>query len=217
MDETQDKSLRETFDQAKSDQQTLEKLDPRSDEFRAHLEAAISSFVRCLKFIRDLSVFSPNEELEDISTQNLQFLTVDYLLADLLLKTYDENRLASLRRTSQLLESFLDRLDHYSILSVKDRKLYERFRQNKSKFSLLSTSNAEDRRKVKVARFQEEKQLKQNLEVFPTFFMYSSCADVFTSTFAINQERATWTMRPFGISSWPRSPSTYTTLSSPLT
>ena len=165
MDEPQETSLRETFDQAKYNQDYLQNVDPRSDEFRDHLEAAVSGLVRCLRLIKALSLFSPNEELEDISTQNLQFLTVDYLLADLLLKSYDDTRLASLRRTSQLLENFLDRLDRYEMLSSGDRKLYERFQANRSNFSLLSTSNTEDRRKMKVTRYQEEKQLKQKLEV----------------------------------------------------
>ena len=217
MNETQDTSLRETFDRAKYNQQRLENLDPRSDDFQDHLEAAVSGLVRCLKLVKELSVFSPNEELEDISTQNLQFLTVDYLLADLLLKSYDENRLASLRRTLQLLESFLDRLDHYSMLSPSDRKLYERFQENRSNFSVLSTSNAEERRKVKVSRFQEEKQLKQKLEVITFFSACLRLTDSFASTFEVDQERATWMMRLSGIYISLRLPSTYTIPSSLLT
>ena len=169
MEEPQETSLRETFGQAKYNQECLQNVDPRSDEFRDHLEAAVSGLVRCMKLINHLSVFSPNEEFEDISTKNLQFLTVDYLLADLVLKSYDENRLASLRRTSQLLESFLERLDHYRMLSSGDRKLYERFQASRSNFSLLSTSHAEDRRKAKVSRYQVEKQLKLKLQVILFF------------------------------------------------
>ena len=173
MDDTQDTSLRETFDHVKQNQQELQNLDPRTDAFRDHLESALNGLVRCLKLIKDLSIFSSNEELEDISTHNLQYLTVDYLIAELLLRSYDENRHASLRRCLQLLESFLERLDQYNILSSKDRKLYERFQENRSSFSLLSNSNAEDRRKLKISRFQEEKLLKQKLEVRWLVFLLS--------------------------------------------
>ena len=165
MDEIEDASIQQTLNQVKDNQQQLQLLDPRSDAFRDNLESAVRGLVRCQKLIKDLSLFSPNEELEDLSTQNLQFLTVDYLLADLLLKSYDQNRLHSLRKASQLLDNFLERLDQYNMLSALDRKLYERYQETKSSFSLLATSNVEERRKFKISRFQEEKQLKQKLEV----------------------------------------------------
>ncbi len=169
MGEPQDGSLRESFNQVKHDQQQLESLDPRTDAYKDHLAAAVLGLVRCQKLVKDISVFSPNEELEDISTQNLQFLTIDYLLADLLVKSYDNDRLASLKQILQLLEGFLERLDQYSMLSLKDQKLYHLFQENRSNFSLLSTSNAEARRKAKILRFQEEKQLRQKLEVISLY------------------------------------------------
>jgi immunoglobulin-binding protein 1 len=165
MEEPKDTSLRETFDLVKQKQQQLDIMDPQSAIFKDNLQFAIQNLEHCQKMIKDLSIFSPNEELEDISTQNLRYLTVDYLLAELLLKSYEKTRLASLQRSSRLLESFLERLDQYSTLSKADRKLYERFQDNRSGFSLLSTANAEERRRVKISRFQEEKQLKKKLEV----------------------------------------------------
>jgi immunoglobulin-binding protein 1 len=64
-----------------------------------------------------------------------------------------------------LLETFLNRLDNYGILSVENRKLYEQFSENRSSFQLASSKNMEERRKVKVARYQQEKSLKAKLEV----------------------------------------------------
>ncbi len=165
MGDTQDTSLKQAFAQAKYNQQSLDNLDPRSLQFRSIIDSAIQQLQACQKLIQDISLFSPNEELEDISTQNIQFLTVDYLLADLLLKSYDESRLASLNRSTSLLDGFLNRLDQYSLLSSPDRKLYEQYQENKAKFSLVSSSSPEERRRLKISRFQEEKQLKKKLEV----------------------------------------------------
>jgi immunoglobulin-binding protein 1 len=64
-----------------------------------------------------------------------------------------------------LFEDFLSRLDNYGILSAENRKLYERFMEDRLSFQLASSANAEERRKVKVARFQQEKSLKAKLEV----------------------------------------------------
>jgi immunoglobulin-binding protein 1 len=192
MEHPQDTSLRQTFDQVKQKQQELDNLDPQSAAFKHVLQSAIQSLERCQKLIVDLSVFSPNEELEDVSTQNMQYLTVEYLLAELLLKSYDHNRLASLRRSSRLLESFLERLYQYSMISTSDRKLFERFQENRSNFSLLSTSNAEERRKVKISRFQEEKQLKKKLEVSyarKCFWSVLTRVSVSTNTIGRRQRR----------------------------
>jgi immunoglobulin-binding protein 1 len=87
------------------------------------------------------------------------------MLADLLLKSYGSDRLKVLQNVLQLFETFLSRLDNYGILSVENRKLYERFLENRSSFQLASSSNFEERRKLKVARYQQEKSLKAKLEV----------------------------------------------------
>jgi immunoglobulin-binding protein 1 len=70
-----------------------------------------------------------------------------------------------LQNVLRLFEDFLSRLDNYGILSVENRKLYERFMEDRLSFQLASSANAEERRKVKVARFQQEKSLKAKLEV----------------------------------------------------
>ena len=62
------------------------------------------------------------------------------------------------------MDLFLARLDQYRILSSTDQTLYERFRENKSAFSLVRSANAEERRKIKISRFQEEKALKSKLQ-----------------------------------------------------
>jgi hypothetical protein len=87
------------------------------------------------------------------------------LLAELLLKSYGSDRSKTLQDVLQLFEAFLNRLDNYSLLSVGNRKLYEQFLENRSSFQLASSRNMEERRRVKVARYQQEKSFKAKLEV----------------------------------------------------
>jgi hypothetical protein len=96
---------------------------------------------------------------------NLRYLTVDYMLAETQSRSYGNNRKASLQESAQLLEDFLTRVDQYGLLSPADRQMYERFLESRSSFRVVSSSDPEEKRKIKIRRFQEEKSLKQKLEV----------------------------------------------------
>lgn len=88
-----------------------------------------------------------------------------YLLAELLLRSYGANRQQLLQQASLMLERFLSRLDSYDLLSKENQKLLEKYQDSRETFQLASTADAAERRRIKVARFQEEKELKMKLEV----------------------------------------------------
>ncbi|EXJ84389.1 hypothetical protein A1O3_05056 [Capronia epimyces CBS 606.96] len=157
-------SLRELFTEAKARQDELDTLDPRNSRFNESLQSIIDNLQQCRQLIRKLALFSANEELEDISTQDLQYLTVDYLLADMKVRAYGTDRESSLREASELFESYLTRLDHYGLLEPSDRQLYEQFLEQRASFRIVPSNNPEEKRKIKVARFQSERSLKQKLE-----------------------------------------------------
>ena len=159
-----DASLRELFRQAKQQQTELDNLDPRSLQHKEALQSAISILQRCRQLVGQNAMFSTNEDLEDLTTPDIQYLGVEYILAELLLRSYGDDRQKSLNEASDMLERFLTRLDHYDMLSLNDRKLFERYREDKESFTLASAGNAEERRKTKIARFQEEKTLKNKLQ-----------------------------------------------------
>ncbi|KIX08353.1 uncharacterized protein Z518_03009 [Rhinocladiella mackenziei CBS 650.93] len=162
--EESEPSLKDLFNQAKARLDELDSLDPRSPTFKTALQSIIDQLQQCRKLVQQLSLFSTNEEAEDIATQDLQYLTVDYTLAELKTKAYGEDRQLSLRESSQLLEDFLTRLDHYGLLGKSDRQLYERFLEQRNSFRIISSNNPEEKRKIKIARFREEKSVKQKLE-----------------------------------------------------
>ena len=157
-------SLHDLFIKAKQRQDSLDHGDPRSQEYRSAIQKLQQTYEQCRNLISQLALFSTNEEIDDISTQNIQYLSVDYVLAELLLKSYDDHREKALGRALELFDAFLTRLDQYRVLSVADRRLYERFQEDKSSFSLAAKANTEERRKIKIARFQEEKELKAKLQ-----------------------------------------------------
>lgn len=69
------KSLREAFDSAKARSDALNNtMDRNTDSYREDLAAAITGFLECQEAIRTLSLFSSNEILEDINSNDLQWV-----------------------------------------------------------------------------------------------------------------------------------------------
>lgn len=94
-----------------------------------------------------------------------RYLTTDYVLADLLQRSYDTDRVKTLQRSRDEYEKYLERLDQYGLLSLEDKKLYERYTENPRSFSLCPLNDAVARRNIKISRYRDEKELKQQLEV----------------------------------------------------
>ena len=159
-------SLSELFEAAKSNQEDLDTLDPRSDDFKQLLQSSIASLKQCQDLIDRLALFSSNEDLEDIATTNLQYLGVDYILAELTMKPYSPDRKSQLSDASDLLEKFLTRLDEYTLLSKPDAKLFQTFKEDRTRFRIVGeNAGLEAKRNTKIKRFQEEKQLKSRLKL----------------------------------------------------
>lgn len=70
----QPQSLRALFEAAKLEKQTLESAtETNTDSYRSEVNATVAKFEECRKLISQLSLFSRNESLEDITTGDLQF------------------------------------------------------------------------------------------------------------------------------------------------
>lgn len=166
MDE-QPRSLRVLFSDAEGLRQGAESssLSPMSSEFQENLTSAIATYEECLKVARQVSLFSPNESLEDINSGDLQYLLINYHLAELIQRITSGNRKANVLKARQCYESFLKLLDQYDMFSKADSSMYEQYMDSPDTFATASTTNAQARRDTKIARFKEEKELKRKLEV----------------------------------------------------
>lgn len=78
----QPRSLRALFSKAERARQELtSSYEPNSPAFQENLTQTIATYEECLKLSEQISLFSPNESLEDISSGDLQY--VYHLLHDL--------------------------------------------------------------------------------------------------------------------------------------
>lgn len=161
------RSLKGVYIDAENKRQELEGLaSSNSEEYQDILSSAIKLYEECLQVVDDISLFSPNETLEDVSSGDLQYFLINYQLAELVQKlTGIEQRRGNLARARSLYERFLNLLDTYDMLSKGDTKLLEQYHDSPDQFSVASTSDATARRETKINRFREEKNLKQQLEV----------------------------------------------------
>jgi len=94
-------------------------------------------------------------------------MAISYHLADLVQKikiSEVSDRKKNLLRARDYYERFIKLMDAYDMLSKSDSKLWEAYLEDKSHFSVTSTSDAAARREAKIARFKEEKELKKKLE-----------------------------------------------------
>ncbi|KAK5121718.1 hypothetical protein LTR85_004593 [Meristemomyces frigidus] len=159
------RSLREVYNEAEQTRSTIERsFDSNSSTFQENLLAAIQSYEQCLSIADRISLFSPNESLEDIATTDLQYLLLNYRIAELLLRINGRERKANLQRAQRSYERYMKQLDNYDMLGKSDAALFEQYQESPTSFSTASTTDAAARRDAKIKRFKEEKALKQKLE-----------------------------------------------------
>lgn len=162
----QNRSLRSVYSEAEQKREGIENsYDSNSASFQDNLLLAIQLYEECLKIVQQISLFSPNESLEDINTSDLQYLLLNYRIAELILRVNgQEQRKANLQKAQQSYERYLKQLDNYDLLSKDDVKLFEQYHESPNTFSTASTSDPAARRDAKIKRFKEEKVLKQKIE-----------------------------------------------------
>ncbi|KAF2143651.1 uncharacterized protein K452DRAFT_267914 [Aplosporella prunicola CBS 121167] len=163
--EEQPQSLRALFGDAESKRKELENsYDSNSATFQRNLMSAIATYEECLKVADRVSLFSPNETLEDVSSGDIQYMLIHFHVAELVQRINGGDRKANLLGARRSYDNFLKLLDSYDMLSKSDAKLYERYLEAPNSFSTASTTDAAARRETKIARFREEKAMKAKLE-----------------------------------------------------
>ena len=94
-----------------------------------------------------------------------RYMQIDYQLGDLIARRHDSDRRQILKSSQEAYDRFLSSVDLYGMLSFADKKLYEEYQEAPASFSMTSKKDAATRRENKIARFRQERQLKQELEV----------------------------------------------------
>ncbi|KAJ3483912.1 hypothetical protein NLI96_g5990 [Meripilus lineatus] len=130
------------------------------DETQDLVQSVLADLDTLTSRIRALSLFSPNETLEDISTKDLVYLFVPFVAAEMrnrirILEITE--RLGNVRRVESLLRAFLTMLETYEIVPESEKTLHGK--------QATSTNDPAKRRELKLNQWKKEKELKTRIEV----------------------------------------------------
>ncbi|KAK1236400.1 Type 2A phosphatase-associated protein 42 [Marasmius sp. AFHP31] len=129
------------------------------DETQELVQSSIQDLLSLQSRIAGLSLFSPNETLGDISTRDLIYLLVPFVLSEVqgrVKTTEREDRLESLEKSQRYLKSFLDLLENYHVIPEDEVALYQQ--------KASSVANPASRRELKIKQYQKEKDLRARIE-----------------------------------------------------
>ncbi|KAF9265684.1 hypothetical protein L218DRAFT_957310 [Marasmius fiardii PR-910] len=130
------------------------------DEAQELVQSSLQDLLSLQSRIAGLSIFSPNETLEDISTKDLIYLLLPFVLSEVqgrVRTTEREDRLESLEKSQKYLKAFLDLLENYQIIPEDEVALYKQ--------QSPSVTNPASRRELKIKQYQKEKDLRARIEV----------------------------------------------------
>ena len=168
-------SVKTLYDRAEQQRLSLQSsnLPSTSQAFRDALDTTLATYADCARAITSLSLFSPNESLEDLSTPHLPFLQLDFHVATLIERlptpaSSPTSRLAILDRARAAYERFLGLADTYSLLQPPHAAALARYLEAPLEFSTTTTAGTSSdpaaRRNAKIANFRTEKELKDRLD-----------------------------------------------------
>ncbi|KAM6500356.1 TAP42-like protein [Amanita muscaria] len=152
-------SLSELFAKALSKASKASSLPTVDDRTQELVQASLKDLKELHLKVAALSLFSPNETLEDIATKDLVYLFVPYVLSEVsgrLKTTEREDRLQVLEQTQRYLENYLFGLENYEVVTENDRSLYQQ--------KITMIRDAGKRREIKIKQHQKEKELRAKLE-----------------------------------------------------
>jgi immunoglobulin-binding protein 1 len=163
-------SLKDLFNDALVLKESLGSLRPSSAEYRENLSKTVALLEQCKDLVDRMGLYSTNETSEDLSTNDIRYLSVNFHLASVVDRVFSEEtskRLATIKRAAELHFCYLIELNSYKILPKSiASKIQEAIETDKSNFPRLQSSNAVDKRAEKIELFKLERSLEQKLDQY---------------------------------------------------
>ncbi len=122
------------------------------------------------KLVNELSLFSSNESVEEISTKNIKYLLLPAILADFTIKLQSvDNRLDLIKKAEIYFKDFIQRLNDYQICDIEVKRSDDSPNETPNDSRLMSRPSLESaavNRNQKINRYKEGKELDFKLKEF---------------------------------------------------
>ncbi|XP_066152438.1 immunoglobulin-binding protein 1b [Euwallacea fornicatus] len=137
-----------------------------SPEVQMDVKKAIANLEQATRLVSLADIFSKNEELEELATNNIQYLLLPALLGFLTAKLTSRDRKEILDVAEIYLKDFLHRTNDYKLSNYKfemaDEGQQEKSNTFKTEFEELAY--AVNTRATKIQKYKQHKELKNHLE-----------------------------------------------------
>lgn len=127
-------------------------------EYQQKVNMGIAFLNKANILVSRLHLFSSNEIIDEINTNDLKFLLIPSYLGDLTLKkTGIDNRADVLNEAKEWIQNFLNTCQNNEIINKEDISLMQQLEGGKN-------PGAPQQRDQKIARYKREKELKQTVQ-----------------------------------------------------
>ena len=99
-------------------------LSSTDSKFQDDVKKCANMLMECRNLIKSESVFSKGEEEEDVNTEDLKYLLVEYYLACLQQKVVDDDRLRHISIATVMFSSYLERCHKMNLMTKENREVY---------------------------------------------------------------------------------------------
>lgn len=163
----QGRTLKQEFEHASSLAASLKSFAGRPDspEYQAIVAESLKSFNKCKEFIYRLSLYSDNEGRDDIATNDIKYLSVEYYMGQLTEKSQRLARLDTIKLAIDFYFQYLKDLRNYGLLdNILSKRIQETLSSGKLTLRDVRPTDPSAMRAEKIERFKKSKELQQRIE-----------------------------------------------------
>ncbi|XP_017476112.1 PREDICTED: immunoglobulin-binding protein 1 [Rhagoletis zephyria] len=130
-----------------------------SREYQHKVKDTMSMLETSTTFVNKIALFSPNELIDEVSTDSLQYLLLPFFLGKVALKLHQEDRGEVLHIAEVYFKDFLQRCEEYEL--CENRKNISDKSEGSNTDELAQLMRAAHVRNDKIAQFRKKKELEE--------------------------------------------------------
>ncbi|GAB6019290.1 hypothetical protein CHUAL_000885 [Chamberlinius hualienensis] len=149
--------------------QSFNNLDTKFDSTSgAHFQNEVKRLIQMLedatKMVTSLGMFSSNEDIEEVATNDIRFFLLPAILGSLVMKSMSEDRLHLLQTAEIYFKDFLQRCSDYGITQVNPKYFKDNSGESKPTATIPDVIEMAKERDDKIRRYKTRKEMQSKIE-----------------------------------------------------